>query len=91
MPICCGRLVRAHLIDRQFLRREKLDEMHPDVWVLACGGIGYGNTGHHGLLDAALGVRRNLVIDRALIPEATERFAEEYGITWWLDRRYGIA
>lgn len=53
-------------------------------WVWGCGGP-MGNAGHHGMLDAS----RTLRVPRYRIPEATEVFAAELGLGWWLDREYG--
>jgi hypothetical protein len=88
---CDGRLIRAHLIPRQLLRRESgtrlryLDVVNdPRSYVMACGGP-MGNAGHHGMLDAS----RTLRIPRGALPVGVEAFAEELGLGWWLDREYG--
>lgn len=92
---CDGRLVKAHLIPRQTLKREVcgatgtrllyLDVVNdPRSWVWACGGP-LGNAGHHGMLDAS----RTLRIPRDRLPLALEDFAAELGLGWWLDREYG--
>jgi hypothetical protein len=51
---CEGRLIRAHLIPRQLLKREghpeAIDDPRSSVW--SCGGI-MGNAGHHGMFDAS--------------------------------------
>lgn len=105
MAPCVGRLVRAHLIRQQVienriktLAREQgkppdLAVMacqhiiwHKAVWVWACGGEGYGSEGHHGMLDHT----RKLKLPRSAIPADCEQFAEELGLTWWLDRTYGV-
>jgi len=120
---CDGRLVKAHLIPKQRIKRDfphgawlypdgttdkvllrqrvqlapnaegaldarwlKQDELVWDerVWVPACGGpTGIG--GHHGMLDG-----RNLRVPRAALPEGVEAYAAEYGLTWSLDRDYGL-
>jgi hypothetical protein len=81
---CDGRLVRAHLIPKQLLKREHLSQWDPRVWVPCCGGpTGIG--GHHGMLDHS----RTLKIPRGALPIAVEEFARETGLTWWLDREYG--
>ena len=83
---CDGRFVRAHIIRRQVIVKEA-PEADPDDWrvlVWACGGP-MGNGGHHGMLDQS----RTLRIPPTAIPHATRRFAEEYGLTWWLEREYG--
>jgi hypothetical protein len=94
---CQGRLVRAHLIPKQRIKREvqSRDRQHPPLpmndviwdprcWTWMCGGYGYGNAGHHGRFDA-----KQLRIPRYRLPEGVEEFAEEYGLVWSLDRDYG--
>lgn len=83
---CEGRLVRAHLVPRQLLKREGFDALVPDprTWVWACGGI-TGSCGHHGLLDYS----RTLRIPRAALPAELEDVCEEMGLSWWLEREYG--
>jgi hypothetical protein len=85
LPPCSGRLVRAHLIERQTLKREGLGQLVDDerTWVLACGGE-EGSSGHHGLFD----VSRTLRLRRSAVPPATIRFARQHGLEWYLDRRY---
>jgi hypothetical protein len=87
---CSGRLVKAHLIPRQVLKREVGKGWSRYVkdersFVPACGGL-VGLSGHHGALD-----HYALRIPRAAIPAGTEELAAELGLTWWLDRRYGQA
>lgn len=106
---CDGRLVRAHLIPKQLIRREVISARSKDpsggrwpvdtaqraelariLWderviVPVCGGP-MGLSGHHGALDAA----RTLRIPRERLPVAVAEFAEEFGLTWWLDREYGL-
>lgn len=83
---CEGRLIRAHLIPRQLLKREGLAAFVDDHrgYVYACGGA-MGNSGHHGALDCA----RTLRVPRCALPAAVEEMAEELGLEWWLDREYG--
>ncbi len=83
---CEGRLIRAHLIPRQLLKREGfgLHVDDPRSYVPACGGI-MGNAGHHGQMDAS----RTLKVPREALPPVLEEFAAELGLTWWLDREYG--
>ena len=84
---CDGQLVRVHLVPRQLLRREGLKRYVNDerLWVWGCGGpVGIG--GHHGMLDHS----RTLRIPRALIPDVTEQACAELGLSWWLDRSYGL-
>lgn len=77
---CSGRMDRAHLIERQTLRREGLGEFIPDraTWVAACRL-------HHGSFDNFRGV----VVPRGAVPEATELFAVRERLLWYLDRRFG--
>lgn len=83
---CHGQLVRVHIVPRQLLKREKLDDLIFDsrTWVWGCGGI-MGNGGHHGELDHS----RRLKIPRSAIPADTEQLMAEVGLGWWLDREYG--
>jgi hypothetical protein len=82
---CDGRLVKAHLIPRQLLKREGRADLidDPRTWVPGCGGI-TGCSGHHGMLDYS----RTLRIPRSLLPAAVEEVAEEAGLGWWIDRTY---
>lgn len=90
MPACDGRLVRVHLIPKHLLRREfpkrwRRYAENPRTWVWGCGGV-VGNAGHHGMLDQS----RTLRIPRSSIPREVEEFAAELGLTWYLDREYGL-
>lgn len=58
----------------------------PRSWVPMCGGI-TGSGAHHGRVDYS----RTLRIPRSMIPAATEEFAAEIGLLWYLDREYGEA
>lgn len=103
---CDGRLVRAHLIPAQRIRRNEttrrssefgqrwpvtrgerteLDLLVWDAraWVPACGGVS-GLAGHHGRFD-----NRQFYVPRVLVPEQTEQFAAEHGLTWSLDASFG--
>jgi hypothetical protein len=82
---CDGRLVKAHLIPKQLLRRERLPLWPDEVWVPMCGGIS-GIGGHHGQLDHS----RKLRIPREALPAPTEAFAAEHNLSWYLDRTYGM-
>jgi hypothetical protein len=77
---CAGRLEKAHLIEKQRLRKEGLSEhmWAPEVWRPACKR-------HHFMLDAY----RGLVVPRSLLPVETELFADRHGLGWYLDRKYG--
>lgn len=86
---CDGRLVGAHVLSRDFLKRELRARLTPAELarvlrdkrniVDACGGP-MGNGGHHGIFDS-----RKLRIARADVPAATEEFAAEHNVTWRLD------
>jgi hypothetical protein len=54
------------------------------AWVWACGGLGFGNGGHHGMLDHS----RTLRVPLEALPSATIELAVELGLDWWLDREY---
>lgn len=83
MTPCEGRLIKAHILPRQLLKRHGGDPKDPRSFVFACGGI-VGNAGHHGHLDSS----RRLRLPRHAIPAGTQQMAEELGLVWWLDRTY---
>jgi hypothetical protein len=87
VPPCDGPLVKCHLISQNVLRQNNLKHLKwaQPVWVWGCGGD-TGVDGHHGMLDHA----RTLKIPRAAIPEATEWFAQQHHLVWWLEREYGL-
>jgi hypothetical protein len=86
MTECNGRLVEAHLLPKQLLKRHGVTELYAvGSWVWACGGPDYGADGHHGEFDSS----RTLRLARFQIPDLTERFAKQYGLEWYLDRTYG--
>lgn len=72
--------------DRYELPWRTADDLCNDqrTWVVCCGGP-QGQAGHHGQLD---GYKLKLV--REDLPAAVEEFAEQYGLVWYLDRRYGL-
>jgi hypothetical protein len=55
----------------------------PRVWVPGCGGVS-GIGGHHGQYD-----HLQKRIGRSELPAGVEEFAKEFGLQWWLERRYG--
>ena len=85
---CDGRLIRAHLIRQQVLKRELnagralLED--PRLWVWCCGG-GVGLSGHHGQLDSSRSIR---IPWHQLPPEFIE-LVDELGLGWWATREYG--
>jgi hypothetical protein len=86
---CEGRLVKAHLVPKQTLKRElHLDKTFPNpltpiwdsrCWRWMCGGWGYGSSGHHGAYDA-------YQIRLHAWPEDFLEFLREYDIEWMADR-----
>lgn len=99
---CDGRLEQAHLVPKQIIRREVWNRVHhakePDealaprlpptardllwderTWVPACYR-------HHTMLDVA----RTLTVPRGALPPGLTEFCAEFGLTWWLDREYGL-
>lgn len=86
MPPCDGRLIRAHLIDKQVLKRfadsGRLIEDQRS-FVLACGGP-TGCSGHHGHFDYS----RRLRVPFSALPKGTIELAAEIGLDWWLERTY---
>jgi hypothetical protein len=88
---CDGRLVRCHLLPQQLLRRElgprgwRRVASDPRSWVWGCGGP-VGCSGHHGALDYS----RTLRVPRVMLPAGLEVLAEDLGLSWWLDREYGL-
>lgn len=84
---CSGRLVRAHLCKQQVLEREGHGDVvwDPRSWVWVCGGIGYGNAGHHGQMDHA----RSLRIGIEMLPTGFLELMEELSMTWWIVKHYG--
>lgn len=77
---CYGRMDRAHLIEKQTLKREKLHHLlsDPRVWVPACRF-------HHTKFDGFTGVS----VPREALSFELEELARENGLGWYLDRRYG--
>lgn len=85
---CDGRLIKAHLLPRQLLKREggAAAIADPRSYVMACGGP-MGNGGHHGMLDQR--GCRPLRVPRYALPPGVAELADELGLSWWLDREYG--
>jgi hypothetical protein len=83
MTPCSGRLIRAHLIPKQVLKRYGGDPMDPRSFVLACGGI-TGISAHHGLFDSSLRLR----LAREAVPAGVFELADELGILWWVEDKY---
>lgn len=84
---CYGRLVKAHLIPQQTLRKE-IAYLTPEItwderaWVWACGGI-MGNASHHGQFDAG-----KIIIPRQDLPIGLLEFAAEHGLMWYVDKHF---
>ncbi len=81
---CSGRLRKCHLIDKPVLKRAGLDPYDERAWVWGCGGLSFGNEGHHGEFDS-----RRLSVPRGELPACVEELAAELGVERRLDRRYG--
>jgi hypothetical protein len=88
---CDGRLIRAHLIPQQKIKRavrgdeRTLKDWLADErgWVPCCGGP-MGLSGHHGALD----VSRKLRIAWEQLPPGLVEFATELDLLPWLERTY---
>lgn len=82
---CSGRLIRAHLVKQQVLRREghARHARDPRSWVYCCGGA-TGIGGHHGALDYARSLR--IPLDRLPVPFV--ELMDELGLTWWVHKHY---
>ena len=94
---CSGRIEKVHLIAKQTVRREvwlpvvngrvespknfpsTLRELVWDrrIWEYSCHG-------HHHALDCS----KRLRLTRSDLPASVEAFAQEYGLTAWLERTY---
>ena len=85
MPPCEGRLIRAHVISQQELRKRGLEKYtgDPSTYVLACGGL-TGLTGHHGMFDMS----KKLRVRFGELPQATLDFALNHNLTRYLERNY---
>jgi hypothetical protein len=84
---CYGRLVRAHLIPQQTLKKEisyvcPQILWDPRVWVWACGGV-MGQGSHHGMFDA-----HRIIVPYVDLPVGLLEFAEEHGLLWYLEKHY---
>jgi hypothetical protein len=84
---CDGRLIRAHLVRQQVLTREGHDaaRFDPRSWIWCCGGPGYGNAGHHGMLDNG---QLRIGIER--LPEPFLELMRELSMTWFVVKHYGV-
>jgi hypothetical protein len=78
----CDRTIfdRAHLIEKQVMRIKNLPR--DVIWDERCSVVAC--RAHHHRFD-----HRFIELQRDEIPLDTERFAHEYGLTSYLDRRYG--
>ncbi len=92
---CAGRTQKAHLLEKQTLKREvrshaawiRGEPEWPDgmngiwderLWIPACER-------HHSLFDHHM-----IAVPRSALPASTEELAEQLGLGWYLDRRFGI-
>lgn len=91
---CDGELVKAHLLPKEKIRRELASRRmtpeqrsaavwDPRVWRPACGGP-MGNGGHHGQFDSWA-----LSVPREKVPAELVQWAEEHGLAWMIDWRFG--
>jgi hypothetical protein len=83
---CDGRLIRAHLVKQQVLRREGHGRRVHDhrSWVWCCGGpTGIG--GHHAALDHT----KRLRIPLEMLPPSFLAMMEEIDMTWYVTKHYG--
>jgi hypothetical protein len=92
---CEGRLVKAHLVPKSAIRIELLYQQEgprqarenywreairdPRCWRWMCGGLGYGNAGHHGMYD-------QYQIRLHAWPEDFLEFLREFDIEWMADK-----
>ena len=90
---CEGRLVRAHLIPKQRIKREVLSISYnrtreilwdPRCWRWMCGGL-TGLGGHHGQFD-----NKQIRIRYDELPAAVKEYAAQYGLEWSLERDYAL-
>lgn len=83
---CEGRLIRAHLLAKQALKRRGLDPWDDATWVWACGGPPHmhGLGGCHGRLD-----NYTLIVPPEALPEALVAFAERESMVPYIERRFG--
>lgn len=84
---CHGRLIRAHLIPQQTLKKEiaYCDESviwDPRVWVWACGGI-MGNGSHHNEFD-----QKKIIVPWLDLPIELLQFADDHGLGWWVAKHF---
>lgn len=84
---CDGELVKAHLVPKQAIRRERRDVDLWDrrLWVPACGGpTGIG--GHHGAFDS-----RKLAVPPEKLPAGLRECLDEFELGWMIERYFGAA
>lgn len=71
--------------ERHDLPFRSLDDLIRDErgWLPMCGGI-MGDGAHHGAFDTS----RKLRIAREELPAAFLEYADEIGLSWWVERTY---
>jgi hypothetical protein len=86
---CNGRLIKAHLIPQQTLKRElnagPAMLKDPRGWTWMCGGP-VGVSGHHGRFDSR--GCNPVRIPRSRLPEPFVAWMDELGLGWFVDRAY---
>jgi hypothetical protein len=82
---CDGHLVKAHLVPKQAIKRERRDANLWDqrAWVWACGGpTGLG--GHHGMFDCG-----RIAVPPEKLPPGLREYLAELGLEWMIERYFG--
>lgn len=78
-------MCKAHLVDKQVLKRKGHDPWDDRAWRWSCGGPWPHLAGHHGMLD-----NRKLCIPRHRLSPELEELCEQLNLSGWLDLRYGL-
>lgn len=83
-----GKLIRAHLIGQNFLKRElgkregERAARDERSWVYGCGGS-FGIAGHHHEFD-----HQGLVIPLERLPDTFLAFLNDYGLDWYAPKHF---
>jgi hypothetical protein len=82
---CGGQLVKAHLVPKQAIRRERRDADLWDrrCWVPACGGL-TGLGGHHGMFDSG-----RIAVPPEFLPVGLREYLHELELDWMIERYFG--